>query len=69
MGKRLCHEKFEAIYVSDLLRTIDTAKIIYDQLPDDTGKPLFIEESRLREKSAGIYEGLPLGTTSGVAKD
>ncbi|CDW82371.1 UNKNOWN [Stylonychia lemnae] len=56
------------IYVSDLKRTVDTAILIQEGLLQDKVPPLQLE-MRLREKSAGIYEGQPLGSTSSAAKE
>ena len=63
VGKRLAGEKFDRVFVSDLKRTVDTAQIITDCIESDE-KPQVVLDERLREKSAGIYEGCPLGSTS-----
>eukprot|EP00347_Sterkiella_histriomuscorum_P022756 403337273 len=75
VGKRLQKVKFDHIYVSDLKRTVDTANYILshsDHHLDSTtesGVVNFNKEMRLREKSAGVYEGQPLGSTSHAAKE
>lgn len=73
IGRRLKKEKYEAVYVSDLKRTVETAKLILSESDHyaDTSKheELLKLDMRLREKSAGIYEGKPLGSTSHAAKE
>lgn len=72
-GRRLAKEKFDAVYVSDLKRTVDTAHLLLSQSEHysdtSTHEQLLKLEMRLREKSAGILEGQPLGSTSKAAKD
>ena len=64
LGKRLAHEKFNLVISSDLKRTVDTSGIIMSFMES---KPDFKTDERLREKSAGVYEGQPLGTTGDTA--
>ncbi len=53
--------------MSDLKRTMDTAKAIEKQFKSKNA-PTLIPDMRLREKGAGILEGQPLGTPSAMAK-
>ena len=53
VGNRLAHEKFDALYSSDLGRTLQTAQPLVDR----THKPA-INEPRLRERHLGVFQGL-----------
>lgn len=55
---RLKDEKIDKIYVSDLRRTMDTAKEVIAYHPDTE----VIYEPLLREGNSGIYEGMPYGS-------
>ena len=63
---RLQHERFDYIYCSDLNRTIQTSEIIcefhkYTGIYIQLLLPVEIKlDARLREKSGGTLEGLPL---------
>lgn len=56
-AKRLQDEKFDVIIVSDLRRTLQTAKPILKGHPE----ALVVKEPRVRECSLGVYEGRPWG--------
>ncbi len=58
VGLRLKDEKIDKIYVSDLQRTIDTAKEIIKYHPDAE----VVYDPRIREQSHGVFEGTPWGT-------
>jgi alpha-ribazole phosphatase len=49
-GKQLAGEKFDAIYVSDLRRCIETIEIMLPNAP-------YVRTAQLRERSNGIYDG------------
>ena len=53
IAKRISKEKYDHIYVSDLIRTRETAEPI---LKDHSETPVTFDP-RLREKHLGIYEG------------
>lgn len=53
LGRRLSTTTFAALYSSDLLRAWHTARAIAEQ----TGREI-VKDSRLRERSFGIFEGL-----------
>lgn len=55
LGKALRNEKINAIYTSDLIRTIDTAKAIQKYHPHLN----LIKDKRLRERYFGSYENKP----------
>ncbi len=64
LGLRLKNEKIDKIYVSDLKRTIDTAKEIirfHQNIP-------VIYDPRLREVHLGEFEGKPWGSLSIAAE-
>ncbi|OMJ88121.1 hypothetical protein SteCoe_10023 [Stentor coeruleus] len=64
LGERLKSVHFDAIFCSDLNRCQQTLGQI---IPfHNYASPVFDE--RLREKSAGVLEGRPLGTTDALAK-
>eukprot|EP00347_Sterkiella_histriomuscorum_P004203 403361353 len=56
VSQRLLNEKFDAIYCSDLNRTLQTASHIVEFHQQTQ----FFPDSRLREKSGGVLEGQPL---------
>lgn len=57
-GKGLADVKFDAVYTSDLTRTIDTANIVLSE--NHNGKDLVIEvKPEFREVFFGSFEGLP----------
>jgi broad specificity phosphatase PhoE len=64
VGLRLKDEKIDRIYVSDLQRTMDTAKEIIKHHPDSE----IIYEPLLREGHGGIFEGQPYGSMSRAAE-
>jgi probable phosphoglycerate mutase len=53
LGKRLMHEKIDAVYSSDLGRTVQTTECILEA----AGSTLFKTDARLREQCFGIFEG------------
>jgi 2,3-bisphosphoglycerate-dependent phosphoglycerate mutase len=53
LGQRLAHERFSALYSSDLGRAVQTAKAIADR----TGHEI-VTDARLRERHLGIFQGL-----------
>eukprot|EP00744_Colponema_vietnamica_P005994 GILI01008732.1.p1 GENE.GILI01008732.1~~GILI01008732.1.p1 ORF type:complete len:279 (-),score=80.01 GILI01008732.1:110-847(-) len=55
LGERLASERFNWVYVSDLIRTRQTAAPILR----DRADAVTVFEPRLREKSAGVLEGKP----------
>ena len=57
VAERLRGIPFTAVFVSDLARTLETAKPIIGLLP--TGTPVF-RDARLREKGGGESEGQPI---------
>jgi broad specificity phosphatase PhoE len=69
LGERLSQEHFDLAYTSDLKRAKDTADLISDQFIKSEREILFKQDPRLREKSSGIYEGYPIGTTFMMAKE
>lgn len=54
VGKRLGEIEFDAIYSSDLGRVVETARYVADYQ-----KASITYDPRLRERGAGIFEGLP----------
>jgi len=61
LGKRLQHVGFDAIYISDLNRTTQTADAIFREMGPDHRAKAFTDR-RLREKKCGEgYEGKPIG--------
>ena len=54
VAERLREIEFDAIYASDLGRVVETARYIMAHQP---GAPIY--DVRLRERGAGVYEGLP----------
>ena len=58
-GKGLADVNFDAVYTSDLTRTIDTANIVLAE--NHNGKQLVIEaKPELREVFFGSFEGMPV---------
>lgn len=57
LATRLAEIEFAAVYASDLGRVVDTARYVMTH----QAAPLRFDE-RLRERGAGIYEGLPRQT-------
>jgi probable phosphoglycerate mutase len=53
LGERLAHERFDALYCSDLGRALQTAQPIADR----TGHAV-LRNARLRERHLGIFQGL-----------
>jgi 2,3-bisphosphoglycerate-dependent phosphoglycerate mutase len=53
LARRLMHERFSALYSSDLGRAVQTAQIIAQA----TGHEI-VTDSRLRERHLGIFQGL-----------
>lgn len=66
---RLAETQFDTVYVSDLKRTVDTAEIIMECQTKGDRQPRIVMEPRLREKSCGVFEGQPLGSTSAMARE
>mmetsp|Transcript_19353 Transcript_19353/g.18482 ORF Transcript_19353/g.18482 Transcript_19353/m.18482 type:complete len:178 (+) Transcript_19353:14-547(+) len=64
VGNKLSTQKFSIAYSSDLKRAVDTSEII---LSCTAHKPELILDQRLREKSGGIFEGKPRGSTTAYA--
>ncbi len=64
LGERLKNEKIDKIYVSDLKRTVDTAKEIIKFHPN---VPI-VYDKRIREVCLGEFEGKPWGSVSEAAK-
>lgn len=58
-GKGLANVKFDAVYTSDLKRTIDTAKIILSENAASKNVPL-TPMHEFREVFFGSFEGLPI---------
>ena len=50
-------------------RAKDTANLISDKFMHSEKELIFKQDPRLREKSSGIYEGYPIGTTFFMAKE
>jgi broad specificity phosphatase PhoE len=65
VGIRLQDEEIDKIYVSDLKRTIDTAREIIRHHPEAE----VVHEPLLRERNQGVLEKSPYGTFSRVAKE
>lgn len=59
-GKGLAHIQFDAVYTSDLKRTIDTANIILSENAASQNVPL-TPMYEFREVFFGSFEGLPIG--------
>ena len=53
LGERLLHDKFDAVYASDLQRAYETARFAVR----DAGR-VVIPEPRLRERHLGVLQGL-----------
>jgi len=53
LGERLLHDKFDAVYASDLQRAYETARFALR----DAGR-VVIPEPRLRERHLGVLQGL-----------
>jgi probable phosphoglycerate mutase len=53
VGERMAHERFDALYSSDLGRALQTAQPIADR----TGHEI-VRNPRLRERHLGIFQGL-----------
>ena len=53
LGRRLVGEPIDALYVSDLGRTMETAQ----RITAHTGHPL-VPDTRLRERNLGIFQGM-----------
>ena len=53
VGKRLCKENIDKIYVSDLKRALETAK----EISKHHKKISIIKDKRLRERAFGMYDG------------
>lgn len=64
LGLRLKAQRFTAVFCSDLKRCRDTCQEILAHHPDTQVH----YDPRLREKSGGVAEGSPLGTTDKQAK-
>ena len=66
LGRRLSTEAFDRIISSDLQRTIETTSLVLKHYP--TRVPILLDPT-LREKSAGVHEGMPYGSQQKFAKD
>eukprot|EP00698_Gefionella_okellyi_P006459 TRINITY_DN1579_c0_g8_i1.p1 TRINITY_DN1579_c0_g8~~TRINITY_DN1579_c0_g8_i1.p1 ORF type:complete len:360 (-),score=64.57 TRINITY_DN1579_c0_g8_i1:246-1325(-) len=64
LGERLASQRIDAIYVSDLRRTRQTAALICSK---HSQVPVFLSDA-LREKGGGLLEGSVLGTNEAEAK-
>ena len=64
LGLRLQNEEFQAIYCSDLNRCVQTLS----QITQFRSEPQPVFDPRLREKSAGEFEGQPVGTPERAAR-
>jgi probable phosphoglycerate mutase len=53
VGERMAHERFDALYSSDLGRALQTVQPIADR----TGHPV-VRNPRLRERHLGVFQGL-----------
>ena len=53
VGERMAHERFDALYSSDLGRALQTVQPIADR----TGHPV-MRNPRLRERHLGVFQGL-----------